>query len=313
MTLNTVKIVTVALCCFFSSITFPLLSMAHTDMASTKQEGREHVEIRIVMSAAFVSESGVAIYDEIARYMGEKLNHKVAFISGFSYATINSMLDSGMADIGFICGLPYVMEKDKAQPNIDLLLAPVMKNPKYKDKPIYYSYVIVHKDSKINNFSDLKGSRFVFNDEISNSGYNMPRAQLIEMGETKGFFASVVRAGSHEESIRMVALGKSDVSAVDSLVYDYDLIKNSKYAGQTKIIKTLGPAGIPPVVVSAKTPMSLRKKIKDILLGMKDDPAGKAILEKVLVDRFTVVNDSNYDGIRKMKKQAQDSSYMVIH
>lgn len=127
------------------------------------------------------------------------------------------MLDSGMADIGFICGLPYVMEKDKPQPGIDLLLAPVMKDAKYKDKPIYYSYVIVHKDSKINNFSDLKGNRFVFNDEISNSGYSMPRAHLIDLGETKGFVGSVVRAGSHEESIRMVALGKSDVSAVDSL------------------------------------------------------------------------------------------------
>ncbi|MDH5388216.1 MAG: phosphate/phosphite/phosphonate ABC transporter substrate-binding protein [Gammaproteobacteria bacterium] len=320
MALNIVKIkksyllniVAATLFYLFSSLTFPILSMAHEDMTSTEQEGSEHAEIRVVMSAAFVSESGVAIYDEIARYLAEKLNHKVAFVSGFSYSTINSMLDSGMADIGFICGLPYVMEKDQPQPSIDLLLAPVMKDPKYKDKPIYYSYVIVHKDSKINNFSDLKGLRFVFNDEISNSGYNMPRAQLIEMGETKGFFGSVVRAGSHEESIRMVASGKSDASAVDSLVYDYDLIKNPKYASQTKIIKTLGPAGIPPVVVSVKTPVSLRNKIKDILLGMKDDPVGKAILEKVLVDRFTVVDDSNYDGIRQMKKQAQDSSYMVI-
>ena len=313
MVLSIVKIVTVALFCFFSSFTFPTLSMAHTAITSSEQEGREHAEIRIVMSAAFVSESGVAVYDEIARYLGEKLNHKVAFISGFSYATINSMLDSGIADIGFICGLPYVMEKDQPQPGIDLLLAPVMKDPKYKDKPIYYSYVIVHKDSKIDNFSDLKGSRFAFNDEISNSGYNMPRAHLIDLGETAGFFGKVTRAGSHEESIRMVALGKADVSAVDSLVYDYDLVNNSEFVQQTKIIKTLGPAGIPPVVVSTKTSLTLRKQISGILIGMKDDPAGKAILEKVLVDRFTVVDDSNYDGIRKMKKQAQDMGYQVIH
>lgn len=126
--------------------------MAHTAIASSELEGREHAEIRIVMSVAFVSEGGVAIYDEIARYLAEKLNHKVAFISGFSYSTINSMLESGMADIGFICGLPYVMKKDQPQPSIDLLLAPVIKDQKYKDKPIYYSYVIVHKDSKINNF-----------------------------------------------------------------------------------------------------------------------------------------------------------------
>ena len=306
------KNIIAALFYFLTLFCFTPLTEAHTHMNAPEQGGRDHPEIRIVMSAAFVSESGVAIYDEIARYLGEKLQHKVAFISGFSYATINSMLDSGMADIGFICGLPYVMKKDKPQPGIDLLLAPVMKDPKYKDKPIYYSYVIVHKDSKINNFSDLKGSRFVFNDEISNSGYNMPRAHLIELGETSGFFGDIVRAGSHEESIRMVALGKSDVSAVDSLVYDYDLVHNPGYVQQTKIIKTLGPAGIPPVVVSSKTSLYLREKIKAILLAMKDDPAGKAILKKVLIDRFTVVDDSNYDDIRQMQKKAQDSGYMVI-
>lgn len=288
-----------------------LLMAKEVDNLST-QNNPSQAEIRIVMSAAFVSESGVGIYDEISRYLGDKLKRKVVFVSGFSYSTINTMLESGMADIGFICGLPYILKRDTSKPSIDLLLAPVMKDRKYKDKPIYYSYIIVHKDSKLDSFPALKGSSFVFNDEISNSGYNMPRAHLIKLGETSGFFGKIVRSGSHEESIRMVALGISDVSAVDSLVYDYDIINNPKYVQQTRIIKVLGPAGIPPIVVSTKTPLPLRQKIRDIFLEMKDDPVGKGILEKALVDRFAEVDDSNYDGIRRMKKQAQDSGYLEI-
>ena len=38
----------------------------------------------------------------------------------------------------------------------------------------------------------------------------------------------------------------------------------------------------------------------------------RGILEKALVDRFIVVDDSNYDDIRKMSQQAQDSGYQVI-
>ena len=291
----------------------PQLLMAQTGEELKDQNNRGHKEIRIAMSAAFVSGSGVDVYNELSNYLGKKLDYKVSFITGFSYSIINSMLNSGMVDIGFICGLPYIMNRDEPQSNIDLLLAPVMKNAKYKDKPIYYSYMIVHKDSKLDSFSALKGSSFVFNDEISNSGYNMPRAKLIEMGETSGFFGEVFRSGSHEESIRMVALGEADVSAVDSLVYDYDMARNSQYVQQTKIIEILGPAGIPPVVISTKVPLSLRQKIRDILLGMKNDPVGKKILESALVDRFVVVDDSNYDGIRKMKQQAQDSGYQAIH
>ena len=110
----------------------------------------------------------------------------------------------------------------------------------------------------------------------------------------------------------MVALGEAEVSAVDSLVYDYDVAKNPKFTQQTKILEILGPAGIPPVVISTRISPSLRKKISDILLGMKDDPVGAEILEEALVDRFTVVDDSNYDDVRKMRRQAQDSGFQVI-
>lgn len=275
----------------------------------------EHADapIRVVMSAAFVSESGIEVYDEIFHYLGKKLGRKIDFVSGFSYSTINAMFDEGMVDVGFICGLPYVIKHDEAQPKVNLLLAPVMQNPKYNDKPVYYSYIIVRKDSRFDDFSDLKGAAFVYNDEISNSGYNMPRAHLISMGETSGFFGKVVRSGSHEESIRMVASGEADASAVDSLVYDYDLEKNPQYVQQLKVLKTLGPAGIPPVVVSTGLALELRNKIRDVLAGMKDDPAGRGILAKALIDRFTVVDDSNYDGIREMKKMSQNSGYLTIY
>ena len=167
---------------FLLLFSLPQLLAANEGEVDKSKNGSGHEDIRMVMSAAFVSELGVDVYNDIANYLGEKLSHKVSFVTGFSYSTINSMFDSGIADIGFICGLPYVMKHDEPQSNVELLLAPVMKDKKYKDKPEYYSYVIVHKDSKVKNFAALKGSRFVFNDEISNSGYNMPRAHLIDMG-----------------------------------------------------------------------------------------------------------------------------------
>jgi phosphonate transport system substrate-binding protein len=269
-------------------------------------------DIRVVMSAAFVSETGIDVYSEMFRYLGKKLRRNVMFVSGFSYSTINLMLDEGKVDVGIICGLPYVMKRDKLQPTISLLLAPVMKDSQYKDKPIYYSYVIVHKNSQYTKVSDLKGSRFVFNDEISNSGYNMPRAHLISLGETSGFFSKVIRSGSHEESIRMVALGEADASAIDSLVYDYDLLNNPEYIQKLKIIKRLGPTGIPPVVVSTKLSSSLKLQIRDILMNMKNDPEGRKILDKAMVDRFIMVDDSHYDSIRKMQNYAIESDFQVI-
>lgn len=273
----------------------------------------EDETINIAMTAAFVSEKGVGVYEEIGDYIERKTGLKVDFVSGLSYATINSMIESGAAQVAFVCGYPYVLSHDdKENPPTKLLAAPVNAMSQYKGEPKYYSYVIVHKDSPITKFEELKGKRWVYNDEISNSGYNMPRAKLVSIGETEGFFGEILKSGAHEESIRMVGAGKADASAVDSLVLDYALAEGEEYASQVKIIETLGPAGVPPVVYSSKLDEEKAQKIKQALLNMKNDPKGKAILDKAYLSEFVDVDESNYDDIRGMADSAKEAGFMEI-
>ncbi len=268
--------------------------------------------IRVAMSAAFVSESGLGVYDRIVDYLTKTVGKDCEVVNGFSYSAIDAMLDVGAVDMAFICGLPYVLKQEQAQPTVVLLAAPVMRAARYKDAPKYYSYVIVHKNSRYASFADLEDCTYAYNDELSNSGYNMPRARMIELGETEGFFGKLLRSGSHEESIRMVATEEADASSVDSLVLDFDLARNEAYAQEVKIIETLGPAGIPPVVASTKLAAALRKRIQDALIGMKNDPAGRSVLDEALIARFEGVSDSNYDDIRRMKKMAEDTGFTEI-
>lgn len=269
--------------------------------------------INIAMTAAFVSEKGIGVYEEIGDYIEKKTGLKVEFVSGLSYATINAMIESGAAQMAFVCGYPYILSHDgKENPPTKLLAAPVNAMPQYKGEPKYYSYIIVRKDSPITKFEDLKGKTWVYNDDISNSGYNMPRAKLVSMGETKGFFGKIVKSGAHEESIRMVGAGEADASAVDSLVLDYALAEKEPYASEVKIIETLGPAGVPPVVYSSKLDEKKAQKIKQALLGMKGDPEGKAILDKAHLLEFVHVEENNYDDIRAMANSAKEAGFMEI-
>ena len=118
---------------FVLLLLLPQLLLAHEGGVDKSENGSGHEDIRMVMSAAFVSELGVDVYNDIANYLGEKLNHKVSFVAGFSYSTINYMFDSGIADIGFIRGLPYATKHDAPQSRVQLLLARVTKDTKYKD------------------------------------------------------------------------------------------------------------------------------------------------------------------------------------
>jgi phosphonate transport system substrate-binding protein len=151
----------------------------------------------------------------------------------------------------------------------------------------------------------------VYNEETSNSGYNMPRSHLVKLGLTKGFFGKVLRSGSHEASIRMVAQGLADASFVDSLVLDYDRA-NGGEATQVRVIESIGPAGIVPFVVSTSTPAAVTARLKASLLTMHEDVRGREILERAFLERFAEVSDADYDGIRAMKKAAEEARFLEI-
>ena len=48
-------------------------------------------------------------------------------------------------------------------------------------------------------------------------------------------------------------------------------------------------------------------------MGMHKNSMGKKILGKALVDRFVIVDDSNYDSIRKMNDKANKTGYKAIY
>ncbi len=268
--------------------------------------------IRIAMSAAFVSESGISVYSKLADWLARQLGRQVELVSGFSYGTIDEMIDDGAVDVGFICGYPYVLKHDRPEPIIEVLAAPVMKAPRYGNQPHYFSDLIVREGSGFHRFEELKGATLVYNEENSNSGYNMPRSFLIERGLTKGFFGKVLRSGSHEESIRMVASGEADASFVDSMVLDYDRDKHLGFAGQVRVVMSLGPEAIPPVVVSTKMAPELRRRMGVALTHMHEDAEGRRILDEALLSHFEPVKDAHYEGIRRRHALAQRTGFLSI-
>lgn len=294
-----------------------LLLTLWTGIVSGAQEGA----VRMFVTAAFASESGLPVYREIADYIAEKIGHKTAVVSGASYAETDLLLERGIVQVGFVCGLPYVQRAP--QGTYVLIATPVIATRTgqipdatsgYENTPgKYYSYTIVHKDSPARSWHDLKGKRYAFNNQDSNSGYNMPRYKLVQLGAKRweDWFSKIVVSGSHEASIRMVARGIVDATSVDSLILDYDRINGNPDAHKVRIIEQLFPggAGAPPVVVGRKVDPALRMAIQDALLNMHKDPAGRKILAKANLLRFDPPDDRNYDDIRRMDAAAREAGF----
>lgn len=298
---------------FILSIMFSFIGCGHKEKAS-EIDFNDTVELKeprqlqgstinICVGSMITPEEGYAYYKRLLDYIGKKLDMKVNFVEKNTYAEVNALLKNGSIDVAFVCGGPYVEGHDEF--GLELLAAPLVEG-----KSVYYSYIIVGKNSGIERLEDLRGRVFAFADPMSNSGKLVPTYMLHKMGEDpQNFFKEYVYTYSHDNSIKAVAQGIVDGAAVDSIVWNYMNKRNDKYTKETKIIRVSDPYGIPPVVVCPGLNNDLKKKIKIVLLNMHNEAEGRDILEKMLIDRFVEADDSNYDSIREIRADTGGSAH----
>jgi phosphonate transport system substrate-binding protein len=244
----------------------------------------------------FLAPNIFTVYQFVADYVAEKLVYPTALAEGVSF----DQFAANQADVGFICGLPYVQLADQRPSSIKLLAAPVLQGVRYQDRPIYFSDVIVRRDSPFQTFADLRGCSWSYNDPQSHSGYNVTRYWLARLGETGRYFGRIVQAGFHQKSIRMVCTGDVDAAAIDSQVLSVELRDFPELAAQVRVVEVLGPSPIQPVVAARHVPDALASEIRAVLLAMGDDPAARAALDRGFVKRFEAVSNADYDPIRAM-------------
>jgi phosphonate transport system substrate-binding protein len=258
--------------------------------------------------ATFLAPNIRPVYEAVAEYVGRALGLAVELVDGRSF----EQFAAGEVDAGFICGLPYVQLARQSPRPVALLAAPVLQGGRYGGRPVYFSDVIVRHDSPLRSFADLRGRSWAYNDPDSHSGYNVTRYRLIQMGETGGFFGRVAEAGFHQRSIRLVAAGEVDASAIDSQVLAVELRDHPELAEQVRVIDALGPSTIQPVVAARNMPAGLQADLRAVLLAMGDEPAYRPRLAYGLVDRFVAVDDATYDDIREMLAAAERVGFLTL-
>lgn len=278
------------------------LKAGEKSAAAASGEASAPKPLRVAVAAMISPKETFVSYKDLMNYIGEKAGMPVELVQRETYQEINELLKKNEIDVAFVCTGAYI--DGKADFDMELLVAPLAYG-----EPVYYSYIIVPKESKATDLADLRGKKFAFTDPISNTGKLAPTYMLALMGETpEKFFASSTFTYSHDKSIESVARGNADAAAVDSLVWDYMNKKNPQYTSKTRILKKSPPYGIPPVVVSKALNPALKSKIKEFFLAMHEDPAAKPILGNIMIDKFVVVQDSIYDSVRAMKKWVEGNS-----
>ena len=256
----------------------------------------------------FLAPNLFPLYEFIALHAGRRLGLPTELAVGSSYA----QLSSSAVDVAFVCGLPYVELSRGGKAPLEPLAAPILRGERFGGRAIYFSDVIVHRASRRQSFTDLRGCSWAYNEPHSQSGYGITRYHLVCRGETNGYFGRVVEAGWHEQALRLVAGNAVDAAAIDCHVLAVALRAQPELAARVRVIDTLGPSTIQPVVASRRLPQRLRTDLRAFLLNLANDSVARPHLDYALVQGFEAVNDTSYDDIRAMLAAVEAAGFLAL-
>jgi len=240
----------------------------------------------------------------VAGYLGRTLGIEAEFVDDVPWQERERRLYSGSVHVCWLCGLPYVRERDSDAPRIELLAAPVPRPDRYRGEAVYFSDVIVRETSEVTRFTDLAGRSIAYNEPNSHSGYNVLRHACARAGLRPGCFSGVVESGAHRVSIELVLAGAVEAAAIDSTVLEAEIANRPEIRGRIRTVEILGPSAMPPWVAHIGLPAAFRRDVREALLAMAGDAEGARILAAGDMERFAPVAPQWYDAILEMERTA---------
>ena len=235
------------------------------------------------------------LYEELGSYLADRLGRPVQLIQGKTYQEINDLVKSGEASVGIVCTGAYLQGRDDF--GMEALVVPQVEGG-----PYYFSLLIAKMGLGVTSLDDLRGRSFAFSDPLSNTGRLVPVYKLALMGESPDtFFGRTLFTYAHDNSIRAVAEGVVDGAAVDSLVYDYLAATEPDLTAQVQVVERWGPYGINPVVVNPLLDGNTKQTLRNVFLGMDEDPEGRALLRRLMIEQFLLPDERLYDSVVEMR------------
>ena len=250
--------------------------------------------LRIGLTPVFLDDQ-VAFLNQLRSYLEQRLLRPVAFVQRGSYREVVALLKQGNLDFAWLCGYPYVRNRD----SLKLLAVPV-----YQGRPVYRSYLIVPaSDSRTHSVLDLRGKVFAYSDPNSNSGYLFTQFLLRSLNERpESFFGKTFFTWAHRKVVEAVAVGLAQGGAVDGYVWDTLALLHPDLTARTSIVERSPEFGFPPIVASTTASAAQVSNLRDVLLGMHADAGGAALLKRLNLDGFEAGSPALYDSVAAMAR-----------
>ncbi len=238
-------------------------------------------------------------YDPLAKYISSKIGMKIELKVLPRYGNIINNFVSENMDGAFFGSFTYALAHSK------LGLEVIARPEGTEGISTYHGLLFARKDSGIRNIKDMAGKRLAFVDKATTAGYLLPLAYFKKHGidNYRNYLKETYFAGTHEDVINDVLDRKTDIGAAKNTVF-YRLAEQDKRILNDLIIFERSPE-VPEngLAMRKDIDISVRTKMKEILLDMHNDPDGKKVLKDFGASRFVPTSNDDYKPVFEYAKE----------
>lgn len=245
--------------------------------------------IKFALTPVFLT-SDLDLLDKLRSYLQEATGRPVQLLTRRTYQEITAMILAGQVDGAWVCGDPYVANRDR----MHLVAVPI-----WNGRPTYQSYLIADARRPATSLKELHGDIHAFSDPDSNSGYLVTTAELTRDGFTpQSFFSQNFYTYGHRNVVRAVASGLAQSGSVDGYVYEVLRLVEPDLVSPTKVVRASDWFGFPPIACLAATANSDNTVLlTQALLSMQGNETGREVLSMLHLDSFSEELPSLFDPI----------------
>jgi phosphonate transport system substrate-binding protein len=225
-------------------------------------------------------------------YLQERLGVPVTFLQRGSYREITAMLQRDELDFAWVCGYPYVRNRDTME---------LVAMPNYGGKPLYRSYLIVPStDTTTRDFAGLTGKVFAYSDPDSNSGFLIPQFDMLREGlYPPSHFRKAFFTYAHRKVVVAVGNRVAHGGAVDGYVWETLALRTPEIARRTRVAHKSDEYGFPPIVARRSLDRGTIARFRETLLAMPNNARGREMLKELNLDGFLPPEEEPFQRIAR--------------
>lgn len=171
---------------------------------------------------------------------------------------------------------------------------------------------IVAAGSRFKTLEDLKGCHFVYNSRHSNSGMNLPRRALAEIGARAPYFASIAETHSQPGNIERVARGEAEATCVDNVTYAFVCRHRPAIGSATRVLAVTPSSPSIPFVTSVAMRAPLKAALRQALHGVATKPEWANVRAALLLRTVEPLALEAYEVQLAYEREAAEMGYPAL-